>query len=302
MACGSAPPDGVATLPIPVVGHPSEAGLRSGDVVVLAMKSQDTAAAVETLAATAPPDVALVCAQNGVENERVALRWFADVHAMTVICPATHLEPGAVVVHSGPVSGVLDLGRYPSGADETARAVAAALEGATFASEARDDIMRWKYRKLVMNLGNAVDAVCARPERTADPASREDRPAEAVVLLRRVRAEGEACLAAAGIDVATVEEDRARREGLVSIRPVEGAPHKGSSSWQSLARGTGSVETDYLNGEVVLLGRLHGVPTPANELLGRLAAEAAAERRPPNGVPAADVLAALDAIEARSPT
>jgi lysophospholipase L1-like esterase len=34
-----------------------------------------------------------------------------------------------------------------------------------------------------------------------------------------------------------------------------------------LARATGSIETDYLNGEIAMLGRLHGVPTPVNALL-----------------------------------
>jgi DNA-binding transcriptional LysR family regulator len=51
-------------------------------VVVLAMKSQHTPAAVAELAAAAgdgAPGVRVVCAQNGVENERVALRAFADV-------------------------------------------------------------------------------------------------------------------------------------------------------------------------------------------------------------------------------
>ena len=38
----------------------------------------------------------------------------------------------------------------------------------------------------------------------------------------------------------------------------------GGSSWQSLVRGTGTIETDFLNGEIVLLGRLHGIPTPVN--------------------------------------
>ena len=27
------------------------------------------------------------------------------------------------------------------------------------------------------------------------------------------------------------------------------------------------METDYLNGEIALLGRLHGIPTPVNEAL-----------------------------------
>jgi len=47
-----------------------------------------------------------------------------------------------------------------------------------------------------------------------------------------------------------------------------------------LARGTGSIEADYLNGEIVLLGRLHGVDTPANAALQRVANGMARERLP----------------------
>ena len=55
----------------------------------------------------------------------------------------------------------------------------------------------------------------------------------------------------------------------------------GGSSWQSLARGAGSIEADSLNGEVALEGALHGVPTPVNALLQRLATRAAAEGAAP---------------------
>ena len=41
----------------------------------------------------------------------------------------------------------------------------------------------------------------------------------------------------------------------------------GSSTWQSLTRGTGDIECDFLNGEIALLGRLFGVPTPANSFV-----------------------------------
>src|SRR5690606_11322856 len=86
-------PDGTVTVPVRAVGSPAEAGLAGGDVVVLAVKSQDTAEAVAALARVAPPGVAVVCAQNGVANERVALRAFPDVYGMVVMLPATHLEP-----------------------------------------------------------------------------------------------------------------------------------------------------------------------------------------------------------------
>jgi 2-dehydropantoate 2-reductase len=277
-------PDGSATLRPPAVGHPAEAGLRDGDVVILAMKSQDTPSAVADLAAHAPHGVRVACAQNGVENERVALRFFPDVYAVTVMLPATHLQPGVVVAHLAPTTGLLDIGRYPEGVDAVAEDVAAALSGATFGSEARPDVMRWKYRKLILNLGNAVEAVCGPDAARSTP------------LVRMARAEGEACLEAAGIDAVSIADDRARRGDVFELRPVPGHERQGGSSWQSLARGLRSVETDYLTGEIVLLGRLHRVPTPVNDLLQRLASRMAAEGRPPGSIAAEDVLARLGIV------
>ncbi len=88
----------------------------------------------------------------------------------------------------------------------------------------------------------------------------------------------------------TAEEDAERRKGLLTIKPVEGTPRGGGSSWQSLARGTGTVEADYLNGEIVLLGRLHGVATPANELVRQLVNRAAREGTRPGALTPAEFL------------
>ena len=43
----------------------------------------------------------------------------------------------------------------------------------------------------------------------------------------------------------------------------------GNSTSQSLLRRASSSETDHLNGEIALLGRLHIVPTPANVAVQR---------------------------------
>src|SRR5207302_10080301 len=110
--------------------------------------------------------IPVVCLQNGVDNERAALRVFPHVYGICVMCPTGHLEPGVVQAYSTPVTGILDIGRYPSGSDEIAEALAGALRASTFVSEARADIMRWKYAKLLMNLGNAVQATC-RPDAAA---------------------------------------------------------------------------------------------------------------------------------------
>ena len=62
----------------------------------------------------APPDVGVVCAQNGVENERVALRSFARVYGVSVMCPAVHLDPGVVIGYSAPVAGIHTSGCGPT--------------------------------------------------------------------------------------------------------------------------------------------------------------------------------------------
>jgi 2-dehydropantoate 2-reductase len=77
----------------------------------------------------------------------------------------------------------------------------------------------------------------------------------------------------------------------VDFAPVPGVSYGGGSSWQSLTRGTGSIEADYLNGEIALLGREHGIPTPVNETLQRLANRAAADRRPPGSLLPEEILA-----------
>jgi len=256
--------------------------------VLLTVKSQDSAASLRALAASAPADVSVLCAQNGVDNERQALRLFSNVYGVCVMLPATHLEAGVVQANSAPTPGLLDVGRYPGGVDETAGSIAEAFAASGFDSRAVPDVMRWKHTKLLMNIGNAIEAVC-------EPSPRQDELDE---LARR---EGEACLRAAGVDFASAEEDRARRGELLRLKPVEGRVREGGSSWQSLARSADAIEADYLNGEIVLLGRLHGIPTPVNETLRQLANRMARERRPPGTVPVDEVLR-LIADAARSPS
>jgi 2-dehydropantoate 2-reductase len=268
------------TLRIDVVEHPAAITWREDDTVLLATKSQDTAAALLALAETAPPSIAVACAQNGVENERAAARFFANVYGICVMCPTSYLEPGVVQAYSAPISGILDTGRYPDGVDDVATAITRALSASTFVSEPRPDIMRWKYGKLLMNLGNGVDALCGPGARGTD-------------LYRILREEGVSALRAAGIAFVDSEEDLARRGDHMKLRPIEGQRRGGGSTWQSLERGLGTVETDYLNGEIALLGRLYGVPTPANELMQRVTARAARDGVAAGSISADELLAQL---------
>ncbi len=276
-------PGGEVTLRIPVVALPEEIEPGTDLVVLLGMKSQDTEEAVARLARVVSSSTTVVCMQNGVANERVALRHFEDVYGMCIVCPAVHVEPGTVEASADGVTGLFDVGRYPSGSDARADEIAAAFTASRCESVARPDIMRWKYRKLLNNLGNALDALCG-------PEGRESEMGD------RARDEGVACLAAASIEVVSAEEDRERRGDALRWGSPASKSRPGASTWQSLARGAG-VETDYLNGEIVLLGRLHSVPTPVNRALVDLVHEASRAGTRPGSMGVADV---IDRIAART--
>jgi 2-dehydropantoate 2-reductase len=266
-------------LEIPVADAPAALEWGADDVVMLATKSQDTVAALGALRPAVPTATPVVCLQNGVENERAALRLFPNVYGAVVMSPTAHLEPGVVQAYGTRGTGVIDVGRYPEGLDALCEELAQALGESGFSSVPRPDIMRYKHAKLLSNLANAVDAMC-EPGPTAD---------EVVELAQE---EGRAALTAAGIEfVADEVNDVVGRWKELEVQPIAGRERAGSSTRQSLARGAPTVETDYLNGEVSLLGRMHRVATPVNDALCELSARHVRERRPPVSLSGNEVLA-----------
>lgn len=266
------------TVQVPTVGRVENLAVEP-DVVILAVKTQDTSAVLDALLSRFGRDLPIACAQNGVTNECLAASLFAHVYGVVVMCPAEHLEPGLVTVYSDPINALFDVGVWPSGLDDTAAALAAALEHPAFDVRTVSDIERWKYAKLLhMNYANAIEALV-------------DGPAPG--LAARAHDEAAAAIAAAGIDVASAEDDTERRGGLLTWKSVDGVRRGGGSSYQSLARGTGAIEVEALNGEISRLGAAHDVATPVNDLLVKLALDAAARQLPPGAYTEAELLARL---------
>lgn len=261
-------PSGSSRVPVKVQRSLGDVSWRDGDTVVIAVKSQATATVVAELADVAPSTINVICAQNGVENERVALRYFENTYAMCVMCPASYLSPGIVELHSAPVAGVFDIGKWPAGVDEVAREVAGAFSAAQLECEAVADIALLKWGKLLSNLLNSIEALCGARALNSE-------------LARLTYREAVAVLAATGINAKEAEARIALRSSLVNYQKVAGHDRGGGSSWQSLARGTGDIESDFLNGEISLLGRLHSTPTPINDMLVREARRAAIRRDAP---------------------
>lgn len=263
--------------PVTAVGSPSEIDWRGDEVVFLTMKTQDTAAALDALRLEAGTNIRVICAQNGVENERMAARRFRHVYPMLVQMPATYLQPGEVLLNGVDASGVLPAGGYPDGVDETIEEVCATLAASDFKSWAEPNLMRLKWSKLIyINVDNAVQATSGATEGAEE-------------LERLLIAEAETVLDTAGIDYASWAEF----QQLAPLKrgDVPGFDRTASgSTWQSLMRGASNLETDYLNGEIMMLGVLHRVPTPISRAVQDRVTRMLVDGTPPRGVPPAEII------------
>jgi 2-dehydropantoate 2-reductase len=273
-------PAGSSLVHFPVVAAPHDIQFCPDDVVFLAMKGQDTAEALDALRAAGVTTQAIVCAQNGVNNERAALRHFPNVYGMTVMLPADYVTPGEVICYGTPKLGLVDIGRYPQGLDDNVALIATALDSAGFAAFPLEHVMQSKYGKLRDNLGNVVEAALGHGARSG-------------TLMAPIQAEADRVYDAASVVRIAIGNADPRRKGLMEMGAVEGVTRTGGSSIQSLKRGTGTIETDWLNGEIVLLGRLHGVPTPLNAGLVAIGRELVEEGAKPGSMTEADLLARL---------
>lgn len=245
-------PQGTRQVALPVTGL---AGLRLApdDVLWLAVKTQDAEAATADLAQV--PGA-----------ERIAARRFARLYAAVVRTPAIFTETGRVKVLAEPWFAAVSLGRFPFGTDALSARLVADLTLAGALAEEHADIARWKAQKLTYNVRNVVELFAGDGTEAAEALT-----AEATEILR-----------ATGHDPA---EDAERRLTLTGWRIYRDAEDPGGqSTWQSFTRGT-SHEVDYLNGEVVLQARLHGLTAPWNAAAQDLARELAAKGGMPGQIP-----------------
>ncbi len=276
-------PNETFTQRFDVVETPDQAGIDPDCAILLAMKGQHTQAVLEALRSAGVTDQPIFCLQNGVGNEPRALRYFPNVHGVAVLMPSVFMNPGEVAVQSLPNLGLFYLGRFPKGSDAQDHALAEVFTKAGIAAFVKESVMDEKYGKLIMNLNNIVVAALG-----------PDAPG-AASLRDRAKTEARAVLAAAGIGWTDVGLDHPDRKAHMNWTPVPGLAKVGTSTAQSLARGTGSVETDWLNGEISLLGRLHDVPTPVNSALTRIGAMMARDGRAVGSVSLAEIEAAVAA-------
>lgn len=251
--------------------------LTEDDILLLTVKTQDVEEATRDWAwrpvkgdtVKTASELPIVTFQNGLAAEDIALRRFQRVYAASILTPALFVETGKVAVAGDPQVGAVMIGRYPDGSDDIATQIVADLAAANYLAEVRDDIQRWKAAKLLHNVRNVVELFSGDPDALEYVGDELAREANTV-------------LRAAGYDPAAPSERKVSLEGW-RIAENSGVERGQQSTWQSFSRGSSS-EVDFLNGEIVKLGRFHNMPTPFNHAVQRAAADLARQQIEPGSV------------------
>jgi 2-dehydropantoate 2-reductase len=237
------------------------------DLALLTMKTQGVAAAAREIHPYVV-GVPVVTMQNGVRSDELVAEVLGkeDVLSCVVLLGATFLEPGSVTYTT---QGVLVLGAPFGPIDERTRSVAAILDKAV-PTHLSANIAGAHWTKLIINENNALPAVTGL---SIQEVNRRPPLRKLSVLLMK---EAAATIAAAGIKLASLPRlpKAALRTTLSLPLPVASGllrllsrslgkgPALGSTL-QSVRRGE-KTEIDYLNGEIVVLGKQTGRPTPYN--------------------------------------
>jgi len=211
------------------------------DVVLLAVKTHQTAAAAAWLDALCGPETVVAVLQNGVAQRALVepLVGAATVVPAVVWLATEVIEPGRVRTHSEP--------RFVLPADPAAEAIAGLLDGVELA----DDFVSQAWRKLTVNAVAGLMVLAGRRAAIF-------REPEIARLARAFALETLAVARAEGADLG----DEVADELLAWLASLP--PDSGTSMLADREAGR-PLEWDARNGVVARLGRRHGVPTPVSD-------------------------------------
>jgi len=247
-------------------------------MVLVAVKSAQTAEAAAQLAGVLPAGATVVSLQNGIRNQAVLQAALPRQRVLAAMVPFNVVRREAGSYHRG-TSGRLMIDDDPAAVPLLDACRAAALD-----IEPRRDMPAVQWAKLVLNLNNAINALSGQPlaaqlsqrafRRCVAAAQREalDALAGARQPLARLTAIPPRWMPRLLTLPDAVFSRLARRVVAVD-------PHARSSMWEDLEAGR-RTEIDYLQGEIVALAETVGCKAPVNRALVELirAAEAGGKR------------------------
>ena len=265
-----------AHLPTPEMSDDPQAALQGADLVLVCVKSADTAAMARQIAAHAP-QAQVISLQNGVANADIlrGILGAADVRAAMVPFNVVARAPGHY--HRASSGDILvEAGPLP------------VLDTPNLVWQSVDNIEAVQWGKLLLNLGNAVNALSDLPllEQLRDPRWRRLMAAQMSEALR--------VLKAAGIEPARTTAAPPRlipyilrlptplfRRIAAQMLTIDAQAR--SSMWDDLKQGR-TTEIDALQGAILHLAERHGRQAPLNARMRTLIRAAEQENQGPPGL------------------
>lgn len=232
--------------------------LSAADIILVTVKSSGTAAMAELIARHAKPGAIVISLQNGVGNVPVLRTALANQTMLGGMVPFNVTAPGEGRFHRA-TSGAIVIEADPE-------ATAARLSVPSLAIKPTDNITGVQWGKLLINLGNALNALSNLPLRD-QLAQRPWRKLQARQYregLRAMRAAGIKPVPPVTLPAAALPYVLSLPDGLfrrVAARMIDIDPHARSSMWDDLQRHR-RTEIDDLQGVIIALADKHAVSVP----------------------------------------
>jgi 2-dehydropantoate 2-reductase len=239
-------------------------------VVLVTVKSADTAAMADIIARHAPSDAVIVSLQNGIGNVSLLRERLPGRRVLGGMVPFNVIAPGEGRIHRA-TSGDIVVERDASG-------TAGQLSVPGLMMRASSDIDGVLWGKLLVNLNNALNALAGLPlrqqlEQRAWRILFADQMAEA---LAAMRAEGIRPVSSTPIPASWMPA-LLRLPDAVFNRVLAGAmkidPEARSSMWEDLQRGR-KTEIDYLQGVITGIADRRGLQAPLSRRIVALIKQA----------------------------
>ena len=245
--------DGTERRFVLTAAHRPESVTERPDLVLVAVKTYDTATALESIRGICGPSTIFLTLQNGVGNlERIATVVGKDAVLVGITAQgATFVSPGRIR-HGG--NGPTTIGEPYGPPSERLVALVDLFRSAGFATEAGAEVERLIWEKLMVNVGiNAITALTGI--RNGVVAENPD----AAMLGRAAVLEAMAVAAAKEF---IFPEDTPERVQAVARATAANR----SSMGQDVDRNK-ETEIEAINGAVTAFGEELGIPTPVNRTL-----------------------------------
>jgi len=252
-------------------------GIATADYILLTVKSGDTAQAASDILDHAKPSAVIVSFQNGIQNARILQSQLPNHQLVKAMVPFNILSSGNGWFHCG-TEGNLAI----EAKDDQYHNLIRAFEKAGLPFTVYPDISGVQWGKLIMNLNNAVNALCGEPL-LAQLNKREFRKIMSLVI-----AEALTVMKHAGITPARTGKVIPKLMPHMLLLPnwlfkrVASAtlkidPKARSSMYEDLMLRR-KTEIDFLNGEIVNLAERHKISAPINQVIVGLVKDASKKR------------------------